>query len=153
LFKDIHTLDLYTLVSIFLLSNICLQFFFSILLQLHFNNGTVLRFVTMIPCVFTGLSIKRDDCTVCNELYWSTGELASDYQGFWGDSQPNDEDGDCVYLTRNQQDYVYDRPYVFYYGNCYRKLSFICERMAAPAGKTLIDATRCFELIKCKNPW
>ena len=101
----------------------------------------------MIPCVFTGLSIKRDDCTVCNELHWSTGELASDYQGFWGDSQPNDEDGDCVYLTRNQQDYVYDRPYVFYYGNCYRKLSFICERMAAPAGKTLIDATRCFELI------
>lgn len=76
-----------------------------------------------------------ENCPTCPELEWSDGRNASQHEGYWADSQPDDREGNCVYSKRNMVDYVYDRPYVWSFGNCYTVRSFVCERMAAPAGK------------------
>ena len=80
-----------------------------------------------------GLAKKHDDCVTCPELRWSDGRDGNDAEGFWADNQPEGTEY-CVYGMKNMVDYVYDRPYVWSYGNCYIIRSFVCERMAAPVG-------------------
>ncbi|WAQ97075.1 SVEP1-like protein [Mya arenaria] len=90
---------------------------------------------------YIGLSLEQGNCDqTCKDLRWSNGELASNHLGFWADNQPNEEMGDCVYMAKNTVNYVYDRPYVFGYGNCYMKKAFICERMASPT-----DSFHCWQ--------
>lgn len=89
--------------------------------------------------IITGLSWKADDaCDLCKELTWSNGDEATEYYGFWSDLHPDDAKGDCVYVSKNGENYVYDRPYTWSFGNCLTKLSFVCERMAAPEGKLIM---------------
>ncbi|KAL4239882.1 Calcium ion binding [Mactra antiquata] len=84
---------------------------------------------------YIGLSrVSSDSCLSCPELRWSNGEATEESIGFWSDNQPDDDKGDCVFVSPNKEQYCYDRPYTWNYGNCLSMKSFVCEKMAAPQG-------------------
>ena len=83
---------------------------------------------------FLGFANVKDGCDTCGNLQWNNGQDVTESEGFWGDNQPNEEAGDCVFGHKNDVRYRYDRPYVWSFDNCNVRRSFVCERKAAPQG-------------------
>lgn len=69
-------------------------------------------------------------CT--NGAFDSYGNEVTDNQASWADGQPDFTLGECFYTMKNEENYVYDKPFVQSAGHCSVKRSFVCEKPAVP---------------------
>ena len=103
----------------------------------------------MLKTLFEGchylLGLSKSNETGQTVLSWSTyrdshGMSFDECDGFWGNLQPEDKDGDCVAVMKDGMQNG------FKYENCKERLPFVCRMEAVPlqeSGKVDVDVVEC----------